>query len=160
MYKTYPQIFSLHPPVTTLSATCLYEAPSYSSEEAEAERDLLTCPKSRLLATPRAEPSTPSSQSSALPGAPGHQCQPTGDPRKWQFPTALYYCQVAGPVFLRNTYPKYVKILYLVSSSYSTLTPQSVIWFTLSLKQNSGESYKSEQPFTVREHSFHKNPGA
>lgn len=127
------------PPSPLLTAAWLYQGPSYISEDAEAQHNFLTCPKSRLLAEPRAEPRTPDSQPSALSAAPGHQSQPTSHPSEWQFPPAMYHYDVAGPVFWRTTYPKYVRILYLVSSSYSTFTPLSVIWFTLSLKQNSKE---------------------
>lgn len=86
----------------------------------------------------------------------GHQSQPPDPSREWQSPAALYFYCIASPGFLRNTYPKYVRILYLVSSSQSTLTPLSVTWFTLSLKQNSRESYTSEQLLTGREHSLHQ----
>lgn len=135
-------ILTLPPPTTTCKTTCLHQIPGSQdpSEEAEAQPHLLTCSKRGPLAEPRAEPRIPGSQSSALPGAPGHRSQPLSGPQEGQFPAALCYYHVAGPAFLRNTYPKNVTILYLVSSSWSTFTPLSVIWFTLSLKQNSRET--------------------
>lgn len=120
-----------------------------------------TCSKSGLLAGSKAEPGLlvprPALFLCLWPSVPA-----TWSLREWPSPAALYFYKnpVASPGFLRNTYPKYVRILYLVSSSYSTLTPLSVTWFTLSLKQNSRESYTSEQLLARREHSLHRDAEA
>lgn len=75
-------------------------------------------------------------------------------PHEWQFPAALYSYHRVVPGSLRNTYPKNVTILYLVSSSYSTFTPLSVIWFTLSLEK---KKKKKTQQIRSREEFPHAN---
>ena len=137
VHKTYPQVCSHYisqsPPVKLYAYIRI--TITQGGWEGWVQWDFLTFSKTELLAEPKPEPRIPGSQSNAFPGVWGHQSQPSSDPQEGQLPATLYSYYIAVPVFLRNTYPKNVRILYLVSSSYSTFTPLSVIWFTLSLKK-------------------------